>query len=209
MGTEQYVQPLLTPEGSASYQIRKNGIRRGLAAGIYYSIGIRLPGPGMPGAFFGHWFRVRLARYMLRRCGNGIRVAPGARFGSGAFVTLGNNSNLSRNCWLLGDVTIGDNVVMAPDVFIITSNHAFHSTEKPIIVQGQEDMRPVVIGDDVWIGTRVIILPGIKVGSHSIIGAGSVVTKDIPEWAIAAGNPARVIKYRTNPFGKPSHGIQL
>lgn len=198
MEIEQYEQPLLTPEGRVFYQVRKNGLRRGFAAGLYYSIGIRLPGPGMPGGFFGHWLRARLARYMLRKCGSGVRIAPGARFGSGIVVSLGNNSNLSRNCWLLGDVTIGDNVMMGPEVIILTSNHVFCSTEKPMIVQGQEEMKPVVIGNDVWIGTRTIILPGVTVGSHSIIGAGSVVTEDVPEWAIAAGNPARVIQYRTN-----------
>ena len=196
MNTEEYEQPLLAPEGSVSYQVGKNGLRRSIAAGLYYSIAIRLPGPGMPGGYLGHCLRACLAKQMLRRCGGGIRIAPGARFGSGLVVSLGKNSNLSRNCWLLGDVTIGDNVIMAPEVFIITSNHAFQDAEKPMIVQGQGEMKPVVIGDDVWIGTRAVILPGIKIGSHSIIGAGSVVTRDVPEWAIAVGNPARVIKYR-------------
>ena len=62
--------------------------------------------------------------------------------------------------------------------------------------QGFQEEKPVHIGDDVWIGGRVIILPGVHIGSHSIIGAGAVVTKDVPEWAIAAGNPAVVKKYR-------------
>ncbi len=62
--------------------------------------------------------------------------------------------------------------------------------------QGFSEEKAVVIGDDVWIGGRVIILPGVHVGSHSIIGAGAVVTKDVPEWAIVAGNPAIVKKYR-------------
>jgi maltose O-acetyltransferase len=198
MGIQPYVQPLLTREGRVSHQFKKNGLRRGLAAALYYSVAIRLPGPGMPGGFIGHWLRTWLAKRMLRKCGRGIRVAPGARFGSGLVVSLGNNSNLGRDCWLLGDVSIGDDVVMAPEVIIITSNHAFFETAKPIIVQGQAEMEPVVIGDDVWIGTRVIILPGVRVGSHSIIGAGSVVTRDVPEWAIVAGNPARAIRSRVN-----------
>lgn len=200
METEKYIQPLVSPESHMANQVSKNGLRRSLATALYYSIGIRLPGPGMPAGFFGHWFRTAVARYMLRSCGSGVRIAPGARFGSGACVTLGNNSNLSRNCWLLGDITIGDNVVMAPEVIILTSNHDFISTAQPIISQGQQEIKPVVIGDDVWIGVRAIILPGVKVGSHSIIGAGSIVTKDVPEWAIVAGNPARVIKYRLNPL---------
>lgn len=59
-------------------------------------------------------------------------------------------------------------------------------------------VEPVVIGDDVWIGTRVIILPGVKIGNGVIIAAGAVVTKDIPDYAVAGGVPAKVIKYRNN-----------
>lgn len=199
MKTENYVLPLVAPEGRMFFQIRKNGLKRSFATALYYIIGIRLPGPGMLGGLLGHWIRALLAKHMLRECGCNVRVAPGARFGSGAVVSLGKNSNLSRDCWLLGDVTIGDNVVMGPEVATLTSNHEFQSTEVSIITQGQQEVEPVVIGDDVWIGLRSILLPGVKIGSHAVIGAGSVVTKDVPKWAIVAGNPARVIKYRSHP----------
>jgi acetyltransferase-like isoleucine patch superfamily enzyme len=62
--------------------------------------------------------------------------------------------------------------------------------------QGFQQDKGIKIGDDVWIGARVIILPGVSIGSGVIIGAGAVVTKDIPDWAIAVGNPARVVRYR-------------
>ena len=62
--------------------------------------------------------------------------------------------------------------------------------------QGFTDPKPIVIGDDVWIGRRVMVMPGVHIGSHCIIGAGAIVTKDIPDWAIAAGSPAVVKKYR-------------
>jgi len=68
--------------------------------------------------------------------------------------------------------------------------HAFDRTDIPINQQGATEIQPVTIGDDVWIGQRAIIKPGVTVGNHAIIGAGSIVTKDVPEWAIVAGNRA-------------------
>lgn len=86
--------------------------------------------------------------------------------------------------------------MMAPEVIILSSNHEFKDRSTPMIMQGQRREEPVVICDDVWIGTRAIILPGVKIGSHSIVGAGAVVTKDVPEYSIVGGNPARVIGSR-------------
>ena len=63
--------------------------------------------------------------------------------------------------------------------------------------QGRTEIKPVIIGDDVWIGARAIIMPGIVIGRGAVIGAGSVVTKNVDEYAVVAGNPARVIKYRS------------
>lgn len=62
--------------------------------------------------------------------------------------------------------------------------------------QGFTDSKPIVIGNDVWIGTRVIVMPGVHIGDHSIVGAGSIVTKDVPEWAIVGGSPAHILKMR-------------
>ena len=86
--------------------------------------------------------------------------------------------------------------MMGPDCIIYTRNHKIDDVTVPMNTQGNAEEKPVTIGDDVWIGGRVIILPGVKIGSHSVVGAGSVVTKDVPEWSIAAGNPATVKKYR-------------
>jgi maltose O-acetyltransferase len=80
----------------------------------------------------------------------------------------------------------------------MTNAHAFDDVDVPINQQGNLETREVVIGDDVWIGTRVIIMPGVTIGSGSVIGAGSIVTKDIPGMSIAVGNPARVIRNRGN-----------
>jgi maltose O-acetyltransferase len=191
-----YVQPLVLPGERISKRLGSFGIRRAFFIFLYYAFASKLPEAGMPGGGLGQWLRLACVRRMTRHCGSGVRIGVGARFGSGAKLSIGNNSSLGDNARLLGEITIGDNVMMGPDVAIMTYNHGSADVTRPMIEQGVTPIDPVVIGDDVWIGMRVMILPGVKVASHSIIAAGAVVTKDVPEWAIVGGNPAKVIKSR-------------
>ncbi|MCB9159898.1 MAG: CatB-related O-acetyltransferase [Caldilineaceae bacterium] len=87
--------------------------------------------------------------------------------------------------------------MMAPDVTIVGENHRFDRLDLPMRLQGYQRFPPVRIEDDVWIGARAIILPGVTIGQGAIIGAGAVVTKDVPAYAVCAGNPARVLRLRT------------
>ena len=138
--------------------------------------------------------RAFAVRNYISSCGNNVNIERGAVVSSK--VKIGDNSGIGVNCVCGGPITLGNNVMMGPECVIITSNHAFESTDIPMCEQGFQKTKEVVIGDDVWIGRRVMIMPGVHIGKGVIIGAGSVVTTDIPDWAIAAGNPAIVKKYR-------------
>ena len=111
-------------------------------------------------------------------------------------VSIGDCSGIGMDCVIQGGVKIGKNVMMGPQVFIYTQNHCHERIDIPMITQGYEEEKPVVIEDDVWIGSRVTILPGVHIGEGSIIGASAVVTKNVPAYAIVGGNPARVLKSR-------------
>lgn len=133
-------------------------------------------------------------KLILENCGENVNIEKGAMFSTE--VSLGDYSGIGINAQINGKCTIGKYVMMGPNCTVHTRNHAFSDTTKPMMEQGFSEEKEVIIGDDVWIGSNVTILPGVKVGSHSIIGACSVVTKDVPEYAIVAGNPAKVKKYR-------------
>ncbi|HPE95032.1 MAG TPA: acyltransferase [Bacillota bacterium] len=113
-------------------------------------------------------------------------------------LTIGDNSGIGKRATIQGKVNIGSNVMMGPDCIIYTRNHAHDRIDIPMLEQGYEESKPVEISDDVWIGGRVIILPGVKIGKGCIIAAGAVVTKSTPEYTVVGGNPAKVLKQRTN-----------
>lgn len=138
--------------------------------------------------------RYYLAKGYISYCGKNVNLQKGAVF-SGK-LNIGDNSSLGIHSVIQGPVIIGANVMMGPEVYIYTQNHNHQRTDIPMIEQGYEIEKPVIIEDDVWIGSRVTILPGVTVGKGAIIGASAVVTKDIPDYSIVAGNPARIIKSR-------------
>ena len=111
-------------------------------------------------------------------------------------VIIGDRSGLGPNCFVHGPTKIGNNVMMGQDCLLYTRNHDFSDVEKPMIDQGFSSKEIIIIEDDVWIGARVIILPGVKIGKGSIIGAGAVVTKDVDPYSMVGGVPAKLIKKR-------------
>ncbi len=111
----------------------------------------------------------------------------------GSNIEVGKNCFINYNCTILDNakVILGDNCMLAPNVSIYTAGHTLHPEARKY---GYEYGVPVTIGDDVWIGGNTVICPGVHIGSNVVIGAGSVVTKDIPDWSLAAGNPCKVIR---------------
>lgn len=137
-------------------------------------------------AFCGH--------LILESCGKNINIEKNAQFDSS--VCIGNNSGLGINCRIAPYVTIGDNVMMAPNVTIYTTNHETKRTDIPMSEQGFKPVKEVKIGNDCWIGEGVIILPGVRIGNGVILGAGSVVRQDVPDYAVVIGNPAKIVRFR-------------
>lgn len=183
---------------SAARLLRRQGlsVRKLLWLALFYLVANRLPNTPMPGSGLGMRLRIMCVRRIFKHAGASIKVHGDVNFGTGVSVSLGNYSSLNRGCWMGNDTVLGDHVMMGPEVVILSGSHNFERTDIPMVLQGAPVRDPVVIGNDVWIGTRTIILPGVRIGDHAIIGAGSVVTRDVEDWSIVAGNPARLIKKR-------------
>lgn len=129
-------------------------------------------------------------------CGEHVIIKKNAYLGRAQGLRIGDYSQIGENSKIGPEVTIGRNVLMGPDVVVMTTSHAFENPDIPIRLQGSAPILPIIIEDDVWIGTRVVILPGVRIGRGSIIGANSVVSKCVPAFAIVAGAPARYIRDR-------------
>jgi len=108
-------------------------------------------------------------------------------------VVIGDHTRIGLHCTVIGPVTIGSHVNLAQGITVTALNHNFEDAGLRIDEQGVST-KAVTIGDDVWIGTNAVILPGVNVGSHCVIAAGAVVTKDVPDHSLVAGVPAKVVK---------------
>lgn len=128
--------------------------------------------------------------------GDNVNIMDNIEFGSGSNISIGNNSGIGARCSLNDStrISIGNNVLMGPEVIFYTTNHKI-DRNKLIINQGFE-FGDIKIEDDVWIGARAIILPGVTVGKGAVIGAGAVVTKNVDDYTIVGGIPAKKIGRR-------------
>ena len=169
-------------------------MKRSAAIYIYHFLGKHLPKSYTPVVGkIGTYVRRKCAERMLSKCGEKVNVEKGAEFSSKS--SLGNFSGIGINA-SFGEVHIGDNVLMGRDCVGITRNHGFMQKDVLIKRQGYLQEKPIYIGNDVWVGHRVIILPGVHIADGCVIGAGSVVTKDTLPYSVVAGNPAKFIRYR-------------
>jgi len=108
-------------------------------------------------------------------------------------VIIGNRTRIGLSNTIIGPVTIGDDVRLAQNVVLSGLNHNYEGIESPIHEQGVST-KPIVIEAESWIGANVVIVPGVTIGKHSIVAAGSVVTKSMPPYSVIVGNPAKVLK---------------
>ncbi|MFC5271037.1 sugar O-acetyltransferase [Adhaeribacter terreus] len=134
-----------------------------------------------------------LLQELLGKCSKGLQIEPPFFCDYGYNITIGENVFFNFNCVVLDvmPVTIGNNVLFGPNVQLYTVTHPLNWQER---ASGLESGKPIYIGSHVWIGGGVIVCPGVTIGERSVIGAGSVVTRDIPADVFAAGNPCRVIR---------------
>jgi maltose O-acetyltransferase len=137
--------------------------------------------------------RARLIRELIPAAGAGLWIEPPFYCDYGSNITLGDKVFFNFNCVVLdvAPVLIGSGVLIGPAVQIYAATHPLSAAGRRT---GLESGQPVTIGDEVWVGGGVIICPGVRIGARSVIGAGSVVTRDIPAGVFAAGNPCRVIR---------------
>lgn len=176
---------------------------RAFAIVVYNTLAVRMPCSNSRFSFGARRLRAFCARRMLAACGQDVNVERHARFGRG--VTLGDHSGIGIGASVGEQTHIGNDVMMGPDCLIYTTMHRFDRTDIPMREQGYSPVRSVVIGDDCWIGSRVTILPGVTLGRGCVVGAGAVVTRDVPAYAVVGGVPARVLKYRDRQPNQPEN----
>ncbi len=138
--------------------------------------------------------RKEILQNLLGKSGNELEIETPFFCDYGSNIILGEKVYLNANCVVLdvARVEIGDGVLIGPNVQIYTATHPLNWKKRD---KGLENAKPVFIGSHVWIGGAAIILPGVSIGDRSVIGAGSVVTKDVPSDVLAVGNPCRVIRH--------------
>lgn len=131
---------------------------------------------------------------LFGKIGEGCVIYPPFWCDYGYNIEMGKGCVANHGLTILdgGKVTIGDNVLIGPGCFILTPNHPVDPEQRK---RWLVSVKPVKIGDNVWLGSGVHVLPGVTIGDNSVIGSGSIVTKDIPANCIAVGNPCKVVKY--------------
>ncbi|MDQ1486409.1 MAG: hypothetical protein QOJ62_2102 [Actinomycetota bacterium] len=168
---------------------------------------------------FASWGRNSLIQFPLRLSGEErIAIGSGVFIGAGSWlqvidpasasapaIVVGDGTRVSGGCVLsaVASIEIGDNVLIARNVYIADHSHAYLDPDLPIRLQGLTNIAPVTIGDGAWLGQNVVVNPGVRIGRNAVVGANSVVTTSIPDYSLAVGAPARVVRTWASPPGRP------
>jgi maltose O-acetyltransferase len=164
---------------------------------LYYFFARHLPASYSPYTFGAMCIRYWICKHLFLKCGKNVNIEHGVDIGTGRHTEIGDNSGIGVHC-VVNRAIIGKNVMMGPDVVFISQNHNFSDPNKPLQEQGFTESEPVV-GDNTWVRTRAIIFAGCRIDKNEIIGVGSIVTKDVNDYAIVGGNPVRIIRFRKDP----------
>jgi acetyltransferase-like isoleucine patch superfamily enzyme len=148
-----------------------------------------------PDFYIGNRLRYIFYKTYFKQVGKSVIFNSHIHFEGNAKIIIGNNCSFNRGCWISGGggLILHDDVIIGPNVIIHSANHNYQLQNTPFRLQGHT-LKLVEIHSNVWIGAGAIILPGVTINCNSIIGAGSVVTKDVPTGVIVGGIPAKVIK---------------
>lgn len=151
--------------------------------------------------------RKEILRKLLPHAGENCFIKPPFFCDYGEYITMGRNFFANYNCKLIdgGRITFGDDVLVGPDCTFVTP---VHPTDPERRRAGYQQYKPITVGSNVWFGAGVLVCPGVSIGDDCVIGAGSVVTRDIPAGSVAAGNPCRVIR-RADEAPKTGHGEKI
>lgn len=174
-------------------------ILRVAAYAIYYGIAYRLPENHWAGGRVWNAIRVACARHLLRGCGKDIHIDRRVNFGKGNKLTIKDHAGIGQDSRIIGDVTLGEYVATGFGVVITAYDRDLSRLDVPMVQQHVGFDAPVVIGRDCVLFAQSVILPGVHIGEGSIVAAGAVVAKNVPEFAVVGGNPARVVKWRKPP----------
>jgi len=148
-----------------------------------------------PDYYIGNRLRRLFYKFYFKKVGRNSIFNVGVHFEVPEKIVIGNNCSFNKGCWISGGggIELFDDILIGPNVIIHSANHNFSTINIPFRLQGHT-LKKVVINSNVWIGAGAIILPGVTIGRNSIIAAGAVVSRDVPENTIVGGVPAKVIK---------------
>lgn len=160
---------------------------------LYNMFAKQLPRTYMPYSLGSKYIRYFMVKNFINKCGKNVKIQTGVMLSP--FIEIGDNCEINENVRIRANISIGDDVLIAPNVQLISINHEYKNKNISINKQGEIEGY-IKIQNDVWIGTSAIILPNVILHKGSIIAAGAIVTKDVLEGTVVAGNPAKKIKNR-------------
>lgn len=173
-----------------------------LSGGAFASFGAR--SVIQPPVRLGGVHRISVGSDVFVGAGSWLQVLEGP--GDEPALAIGDGTSVAGGCVLSAawSVRLGRKVLLARNVYVSDHVHAFRDLERAVLDQGVDRVEPVEIGDGAWLGQNVVVCPGVSIGRGAVIGANSVVREDVPDYAVAVGAPARVVRY----FGSTVEAIQ-